>query len=316
MVSDNLLRGIAAGGNPVAQSYNQKSQQLRQERVQDAEAQRADQRFQMETERFDMEKSRQNDSDMLRVFELAGDGFVNEAAYFAKTKGLQVPQEVFSNGEMAKGLSLSGKMYPGEPEKAKRFTMAWMSAPDGTDFMQRIDMAIQAGGQPTNADERALSRAIALEKWKLDNRIGDTSKGFSLSPGQIRYDSMGRVIAQAPGNEDIDKGAQEIYRKTYSDIMSNIARNATPDEAHAVAEQAAQNYQRTFGSFYGQQPNLGAQPPVAAAPAPQAPLQQAAPSAAIQGASEQPPVPGARKAPDGNWYVPDPNNPGKYLLVR
>jgi hypothetical protein len=31
--------------------------------------------------------------------------------------------------------------------------------------------------------------------------------------------------------------------------------------------------------------------------------------------SEQPPVAGAQKAPDGNWYVPDPNRPGKYLQV-
>ncbi len=28
-----------------------------------------------------------------------------------------------------------------------------------------------------------------------------------------------------------------------------------------------------------------------------------------------PPVPGARQAPDGNFYVSDPNRPGKYLRV-
>lgn len=28
-----------------------------------------------------------------------------------------------------------------------------------------------------------------------------------------------------------------------------------------------------------------------------------------------PPVDGAQKAPDGNWYIPDPNRPGKYLKV-
>jgi Phage P22-like portal protein len=32
-------------------------------------------------------------------------------------------------------------------------------------------------------------------------------------------------------------------------------------------------------------------------------------------ASSQPPVPGARKARDGHWYVPDPTRPGKYALV-
>ena len=32
-------------------------------------------------------------------------------------------------------------------------------------------------------------------------------------------------------------------------------------------------------------------------------------------AENRPPVPGARKAPDGNWYTPDPTRPGKYLRV-
>jgi hypothetical protein len=32
-------------------------------------------------------------------------------------------------------------------------------------------------------------------------------------------------------------------------------------------------------------------------------------------ASEPPPVEGARKAPDGNWYVDDPGRPGKFLKV-
>lgn len=32
-------------------------------------------------------------------------------------------------------------------------------------------------------------------------------------------------------------------------------------------------------------------------------------------AGDQPPLPNARKAPDGNWYVPDPNNQGKFLQV-
>ncbi|MBV2138595.1 MAG: hypothetical protein KUF79_17445 [Candidatus Thiodiazotropha sp. (ex Ctena orbiculata)] len=32
-------------------------------------------------------------------------------------------------------------------------------------------------------------------------------------------------------------------------------------------------------------------------------------------ANTQPPVAGAKKAPDGNWYVPDPNRPGKYMRV-
>lgn len=38
--------------------------------------------------------------------------------------------------------------------------------------------------------------------------------------------------------------------------------------------------------------------------------------AAASAAANQPPVPGAQQAPDGNYYVPDPNRPGKYLMVQ
>jgi len=34
------------------------------------------------------------------------------------------------------------------------------------------------------------------------------------------------------------------------------------------------------------------------------------------GPTKPPPVPNARQASDGNWYVPDPNRPGKYLMVK
>jgi hypothetical protein len=33
------------------------------------------------------------------------------------------------------------------------------------------------------------------------------------------------------------------------------------------------------------------------------------------GEGEAPPVPGARKAPDGLWYAPDPERKGKYLRI-
>ncbi|MEW8288205.1 MAG: hypothetical protein AB2697_19670 [Candidatus Thiodiazotropha endolucinida] len=32
-------------------------------------------------------------------------------------------------------------------------------------------------------------------------------------------------------------------------------------------------------------------------------------------ASTQPPIAGAKKAPDGKWYIPDPDRPGKYMRV-
>lgn len=40
-----------------------------------------------------------------------------------------------------------------------------------------------------------------------------------------------------------------------------------------------------------------------------------APSASVPVATDVPPVPDAQKAADGNWYVPDPARPGKFLKV-
>lgn len=63
-------------------------------------------------------------------------------------------------------------------------------------------------------------------------------------------------------------------------------------------------------------------PPSAGGNAPPAmstpPGQQAAPAPAAAQAQPQaaPPMQGAKQAPDGNWYVPDPNRPGKYLMVK
>jgi hypothetical protein len=52
----------------------------------------------------------------------------------------------------------------------------------------------------------------------------------------------------------------------------------------------------------------------------QGPSNQAAPQLDGEGQQQapdsQPPIEGARQAKDGNWYVEDPNRPGKYLKVN
>jgi hypothetical protein len=68
----------------------------------------------------------------------------------------------------------------------------------------------------------------------------------------------------------------------------------------------------------------GAESPPAGAEEPKKSLWQNAPLSddSVKGdgkqgsASEAPPIDGARKAPDGNWYVDDPKRPGKYLQVQ
>ncbi len=48
---------------------------------------------------------------------------------------------------------------------------------------------------------------------------------------------------------------------------------------------------------------------------PNEPAKPGEPAKIVPAAIEAPPLQGARKAPDGNWYVPDPNNNGRFLQV-
>lgn len=87
-----------------------------------------------------------------------------------------------------------------------------------------------------------------------------------------------------------------------------------PEEA---ATQAEMGNAGTPGSS-GAPAAAGAPGPTAQVPAAQAPATEPSdPYTAPQTPDpNEPPVPGAHKAPDGNWYVPDPKRPGKWLRVE
>jgi hypothetical protein len=68
---------------------------------------------------------------------------------------------------------------------------------------------------------------------------------------------------------------------------------------------------RTIASAYGISPDLLRAPTARTVrTAPVGPDRGSAPAG-----EEAPPVAGARKAPDGRWYVPDPQRPGQFLRV-
>ena len=181
-MDQNVTNRLANPVNHVAQAYEQRTAQLDQKRE--------------KQEAKDAAVQRQRDNDMLRVFEFAGDGMINEAKTYAQQKGIEVPDQIYQNADFAKGLTLAGKIYGDDPAAAQKFTTAWMATPQG-DLRSRVAAAQQAAGVPMSADDRYLQRQIALEEWKLKNLPGKDG-GFSLSPGQTRYDAAGNVVAQAP----------------------------------------------------------------------------------------------------------------------
>lgn len=247
MPSQFLLQGLAQGSNPMAEAFDARTKDLTAQHSAEAKAQEDEQN--------------RRDNEMHKVFEYAGDGYVDEARYLAQSKGLQVPEEVFKNATFAKGLDMAGKIYGDDKVAAQKFTQAWMTAPG--DLNARLAAGQQAAGVATNPEDRAYNRTIALEKWKLANRVGSES-GFTLTPGQRRYDSNGKVVAEAPAEQD--QGKTKFVQDALSSALSNPG--ATPEQAQQAAERAATLYDQLVApKAPTQMPNMQN------APTPQAQLQ-------------------------------------------
>lgn len=252
MASNGLIGAIAQPTNDVAQAFGARSQQLDQQR----------QQRQQEEQR----QQQQRDADFHKVVTYAGDGLVDEARYFAKQKGIEVPEAVYSNGVFAKGLSMAGNIYANDPEKANMFTQAFMSAQG--DLNTRFQAGLQVAGKPVNADDREFANWVRKEQWKLKNNPTGGS-GFTLSPGGRRYDAAGNLIAEAPAapgeSEDVEKYASKIYQDVYANHQKGDGMGGPipkPEESDAVARAAADNYRRAFGGGASGAPAAPAAPAV------------------------------------------------------
>lgn len=193
-MNQNLVSSLAQPVNHVAQAYEARTGQLEAKRKEEKNEQ--------------AQIQQQRDNDMLKVFEFAGDGRVNEAKYYADSKGLQVPEQVYQNADFAKGLTLAGKIYGDDPAAAQKFTTAWMQNPQG-DFQTRLVSAQQAAGVPINSNDREYQRKIAFEMWKLKN-IPEKPPVSRFEAGQDAYNEvMGGVLATP---EQGDQARQEAFK--------------------------------------------------------------------------------------------------------
>lgn len=161
--------------------------------------------------------------------------------------------------------------------------------------------------------------------------IRETNEVFRrLTPmeGESENDRWNRAYRTV--NEKGHTPLEDVHAKVYQQALKSLqenpmaSRGMTPEEMSAAAFQAADDYvakmqQRGIGAIAGQQRGAGVadgsteQPP-ARGPAQPGEALRAAPSAGSDQAAGMPP--GARQAPDGNWYIPDPSRPGKYLRVN
>jgi len=292
-VSSSLVNTLAAGANPTAEAYNQRTEQLDATR---------------------MASEKQADADMLRVFEFAGDGHVDEARFYAQQKGLQVPDQVYSNADFAKGLTLAGKIYGDSPEQAQKFTQAWVSNPQG-DFNTRLTAAQQAAGAAVNPEDRQLQKQIALESWKMKHRPpgeADKPRIMEVNGTLVSVSPDGKAATPVYSGSPKQPDYTDIGMKAYNAGVGGMADdpNKTATDAVALAKQLYEQNNQTQGAPQVPSPGLVGSPapvasPTAAAPSapaatPQNPIVNS-PAPAAPAASQPVPKEVVRKAMDAGY---------------
>lgn len=208
-MSQQLMKSLAQPVNHAAQAYEARTNQLTQQREADeAKAAAAQQ---------------QRDNDMLKVFEFAGDGRTEEAKYLAQAKGLEVPEQIYQNGDFAKGLATAGNFYGDDPSGAQRFTMAWMQTRDIPDYAQRVIRTSQIAGSPIDPEDRKFQQQLRLEQFKSDLK------------------SQGR--------------REDLFIDTTKEAFGNFA--LTPDEMKGAGSGALESYDAAFPRTGQGQPSAG-----------------------------------------------------------
>jgi hypothetical protein len=159
------------------------------------------------------------------------------------------------------------------------------------------------------------------EAAKHDTKPGDLNMVYALAK---LFDPTSVV---REGEMIMVKNAQNLPDKLMALIQeTNSGGRLGPqlrNEMMAEAQSRMQSYKATLDSNLEQfrgiaqrnqfneadiMPTMGEMPQYEPLPVEQQQQQDSA--------QQQPPVEGAKQAPDGKWYVPDPNRPGKFLMVQ
>lgn len=180
--------------------------------------------------------------------------------------------------------------------------------------------AIEALGKAKELSPRALGGWGAGGKAAVANNLPDwlvPDRFASPAQGQATAELENVVTSQALAQLKSIFGAAptEGERKILLEIQGSVGqpdnvRQQIYDRGIAMAKKRLEfNQQRADelrgGSFYRSQGRQG-----------QGQSRTDGTPGGAQGGQRQPDTSQARQAPDGNYYVPDPNRPGKFLMVK
>jgi hypothetical protein len=163
----------------------------------------------------------------------------------------------------------------------------------------------------------ALPQALALSQqvWRSDFKplasLQQAARGYSSDPDLLEFAQQNQAVINAYAATMSRGGASTVAA---GERAAHILSIATGQEGYArqLDRLNKEVQQMEYGTDEAKQQILNTisgrdtevqQPTLTGVPVPAA-------------GADQPPVPNARKAPDGKWYVPDPNRAGKYLQVQ
>ena len=180
-------------------------------------------------------------------------------------------------------------------------------------------------GNPFNSDQ--TSKALALYNKIMGNQYASGVQDFKgagrITQQELKQDLPGQSTMGTRNQSlaDFTQGVQDYITKLQTkraQLFGAAGQLASPDLSDEDYAKISPIY-KPGGDLYVPTQKPRPEPPAtpaAAATASAAPTTPASSAATASPASSvTPPVPGAKKAPDGNWYVPDPARPGKYLRV-
>lgn len=172
------------------------------------------------------------------------------------------------------------------------------NAPAG-EVMLSLQRQIELGNTPKGQGQITENERVLIRE--ANNLIGSTPEGAKM------------LIAATRSANDYERKVGQIY-------IDSAKRNGGTPNPTEIAE-GLQNLGPVLPPEIEMQLETLHQQSKTAKPADTAGTEQ--PPATGQSQTGQvaqpqtaPPMPGARQAPDGNWYTPDPKRPGKYLQVE
>jgi hypothetical protein len=189
----------------------------------------------------------------------------------------------------------------------------WSNRDQQTQLLQKLDIEAK---QADIAQKQAHAQFWRGEGRQTASGAGHTSvfqQKIALYKAAYPDKSDAEVLEMADGRKppnpaDLRARAFVIAQKATDHLGRPLYK--TPEDQRRAADE-------TLAYMLGGQPQTAAvpapaAPPTAAPPASPAP----APAPAAPAAAAGPDMSQARKAPDGQWYVPDPSRPGKFLRVE